>query len=50
LILDVILNYRQSRFQIIDQDAEICGGARHVSNSEYRKAIMDIERMFRERE
>lgn len=26
LILDVILNYRQSRFITIDQDAEICGG------------------------
>ncbi|WP_298066658.1 hypothetical protein [uncultured Acinetobacter sp.] len=47
LILDVILNYRQSRSLIIDQDAEICGGANHVSNAEYRKAIQRMEKIFK---
>jgi len=46
LILDVILNYRESRFLTIDQDAEICGGANHVSNTEYRKAVQRMEKMF----
>lgn len=49
LILDIILNYRQSRFLIIDQDAEICGGANYVSNSDYREAIQRMEMMFKSR-
>ncbi|AVZ86804.1 hypothetical protein CDG55_14365 [Acinetobacter sp. WCHA45] len=47
LILDVILNYRESRSLTIDQDAEICGGANYVSNKEYRKAVQRMEKMFK---
>lgn len=47
LILDVILNYRNSRCLIIDQDAEICGGANRVSNAGYRKAVQIMEKMFK---
>lgn len=49
LILEFILNYRQSRSITIDIDAEICGGANHVSNAQYREAVIDMERFFREK-
>jgi len=49
LILDSILNYRNANFLTVDNDAEICGGAAHVSNAEYRKAVMLMEKMFKSR-
>lgn len=48
LILDSILNYRQSRFIIVDIDAETCGSAKHISNAEYREHVTRMERFFEE--